>query len=70
MAAEAHQKTLAEHPEVMRKHHFDAASTWKLYHDSVRELDVWKDEFSDQIAAPRRSFPFTTVASASPKCMI
>lgn len=58
VADATHQKTLAEHPEIMRKYHFDPGSTWKLYHDSGAELDIWKDEFSDQIAARARVLAF------------
>jgi hypothetical protein len=58
VAAAAHGQILADHPDVMRKHHFDAGCTWKLYHDSGIEIDIWKDEFSDQIASRARVIPF------------
>jgi hypothetical protein len=57
VADSGHQKTLAEHSEVMRRHHFDPNCTWKLYHDSGAEIDIWKDEFSDQIAARAQVVP-------------
>jgi len=58
VAAAAHEKILAAHPEIMRQHHFDPVSTWKLYHESGIEIDIWKDEFSDQIAARARTIQF------------
>ncbi len=51
VAASTHEKILAANPDAMRARHFDPASTWKLYHDSGVEIDIWKDEFSDDIAA-------------------
>lgn len=50
VAAANHQAVLSSHPEVMRQCRFYPESTWKLYHDSGVEMDIWKDEFSDQIA--------------------
>jgi hypothetical protein len=46
-----HQEVLAAHPEVMRKHGFDPTCTYKLYHSSGIEIDIWKDEFTDAIVA-------------------
>jgi hypothetical protein len=58
VASAPHRQFLADHPDIMRKHHFDSGNTWKLYHDSGIEIDIWKDEFSDQIAARARTIPF------------
>ena len=49
VAAAGHMDQLAANPEVMRRHHFDSASTWKLYHESGVEVDIWKDEHADEI---------------------
>jgi hypothetical protein len=43
IAASGHEAVLAAHPEAMREHHFDPNCTWKLYHASGAEVDVWKD---------------------------
>jgi hypothetical protein len=51
VAAAAHRDILTANPEAMRACHFDPASTWKLYHDSGIEIDIWKDEHSDEITA-------------------
>jgi hypothetical protein len=51
VAAADHQDVLSSHPEVMRKCRFYPESTWKRYHDSGVEMDICKDEFSDQIAS-------------------
>jgi len=58
VAAADHEKILAANPDIMRQHHFNPASTWKLYHDSGIEIDIWKDEYSDQIAARARTIQF------------
>jgi len=55
VAAENHQDILAANPEVMRACHFDPGCTWKLYHESGVEIDIWKDEHSNGIAARARS---------------
>src|SRR5687768_7064405 len=44
VAATGHMNVLAASPDVMREFHFDPACTWKLYHDSGLEIDIWKDE--------------------------
>jgi hypothetical protein len=54
VAAAAHERILAENPQAMRARRFDPTSTWKLYHDSGVEIDIWKDENSDAIAARAR----------------
>jgi hypothetical protein len=51
VATTSHQQILEANPDAMRACHFDPASTWKLYHDSGIEIDIWKDEHSDEIAA-------------------
>ncbi|HEY4329721.1 MAG TPA: nucleotidyl transferase AbiEii/AbiGii toxin family protein [Phycisphaerae bacterium] len=58
VAAAGHQEILAAHQDTMRQFHFDPVATWKLYHNSGIEVDVWKDEFSDQIAARARIVTF------------
>ena len=58
VAAAGHQELLAAHPDVMRKFHFDPSSTWKLYHDSGVEIDIWKDEHTDGIAGRAQEVEF------------
>jgi hypothetical protein len=58
VAAVAQQQIFADHPDVMRKHHFDPACRGKLHHESGIEIDFWKDDFSDQIAARARTMAF------------
>ena len=66
VAAADHQAVLAAHSEAMQAHRFDPQCTWKLYHDSGIEIDVWKDEHSDGIAARAREVQWgnTTVRVA------
>jgi len=51
VAVANHQEILATNPDVMRACNFDASSTWKLYHSSGLDVDIWKDEHSDAIVA-------------------
>ena len=51
VASASHEQVLAAHPDVMASFHFDPACTWKLYHITGIEIDIWKDDYSDQIAA-------------------
>jgi len=54
VAASTHEAILAQHPDVMRTRHFDPKCTWKLYHDSGVELDIWKDDYVDGIITRSR----------------
>ena len=38
----------------MRDCGFDPACTWKLYHQSGIDIDVWKDQYSDAIVGRAR----------------
>lgn len=49
IAATGHEAVLASHAHAMREHRFDPASTWKLYHDSGAEVDIWKDAHVDDM---------------------
>ena len=49
VAATGHMEVLAAHPAAMEKHHFDPSCTFKLYHHSGLEVDLWKDEHADDI---------------------
>lgn len=49
VAEPGHEDTLADHPEVMRRHGFDPESTWKLYHRSGIDIDLWKDKHAADI---------------------
>lgn len=44
-----HERLLAARPDVMRRHRFDPTCTWKLYHDSGVDIDIWKDAHVDEI---------------------
>src|SRR5258705_1399281 len=44
-----HMKVLAANGPIMQEHHFDPSCTFKLYHESGIDVDIWKDEFSSQI---------------------
>lgn len=50
VAVTGHANVLEQNSKVMRKFHFDPACTWKLYHESGVDIDIWKDKFSDEIA--------------------
>ena len=60
VAAPEHQEILRANPEAMRACHFDPGTTWKLYHDSGVEIDIWKDEHSAEIAARASTIQFAT----------
>ena len=49
VAQPGHAEILARHPEVMRKHGFDPGCTWKLYHRSGIDVDLWKDQHAPDI---------------------
>ena len=49
VAASGHRDAFDRNGDAMRRHGFDPSSTWKLYHQSGVEIDLWKDEFSDEI---------------------
>jgi hypothetical protein len=49
VAVSGHDQTLAAHADVMQKHHFDSSCTYKLYHQSGVQIDLWKDEHADAI---------------------
>jgi hypothetical protein len=58
VASASHQEILRANPQVMRQFHFYPECTWKLYHDSGVEIDIWKDEYSQDIAARAGTVPF------------
>ncbi|MEM6394316.1 MAG: nucleotidyltransferase [Planctomycetota bacterium] len=50
-----HESILASHPDVMERHGFDHECTWKLYHRSGIEIDLWKDKHAaDTVDRARR----------------
>ena len=49
VAASGHPEILAAHPAETEKHHFDPTCTYKLYHQSGVQVDIWKDEHADGI---------------------
>lgn len=55
VAAAEHEGKLRSSADAMRRHHFDPTCTWKLYHDSGIEIDIWKDEHATGIADRART---------------
>jgi len=49
LAVAGHMDIFAAHPAEMEKHHFDPTCTYKLYHRSGVQVDLWKDHHADQI---------------------
>jgi len=72
VAAAGHEPTLAAHGDAMCKHHFDPDCTWKLYHASGAQIDLWKDEHSDGIVhrAREASIAGRTIRIADPHDLI
>jgi hypothetical protein len=58
VASAGHQDVRAANPDAMRKFHFDPSSTRELHHDSRVEIDIWKDEHTDGIAARGKELEF------------
>ena len=46
IAAAQYEDVLAGQAAAMRRHHFDPSCTWKLYHESGAQIDIWKDRYS------------------------
>ncbi len=42
---------LERNPDVMREFHFDPSCTWKLYHESGTDVDIWKDQYADELVS-------------------
>jgi hypothetical protein len=51
VAVTGHMDVFASHPAEMEKYHFDPTCTYKLYHQSGVQVDLWKDEHADRIVA-------------------
>jgi hypothetical protein len=49
IAVAGHENSFAAHPTVMENHHFDPTCTYKLYHQSGVQIDLWKDEHANEI---------------------
>src|SRR5687767_5554986 len=43
VAVTGHMDRFAAHPAEMERHHFDPSCTYKLYHQSGVQVDLWKD---------------------------
>lgn len=54
VATPDHEAVLSRHGDAMRAHGFDPACTWKLYHTTGGEVDLWKDEHAAGIVARAR----------------
>jgi len=72
VASTGHERRLDENPDAMRRHGFDPARTWKLYHRSGAQVDLWKDGFADQIIARAQAVRLAghTVKVAEPHDLI
>ena len=51
VAVTGHMELFAAHPAEMEKYHFDPTCTYKLYHQSGVQVDLWKDQHADRIVA-------------------
>lgn len=51
IAAADHESVLAANPDAMRRFGFDPGCTWKLYHGTGVEIDIWKDDHTDAMIA-------------------
>ncbi len=49
VATAGHVELLSANPEEMEQFHFDPSCAHKLYHQSGVQVDIWKDEYADQI---------------------
>jgi len=49
VAVTGHMDIFSAHPTEMEKHHFSPDCIHKLYHKSGIQVDLWKDEHSDEI---------------------
>jgi len=67
-----HMQTLAERSDAMRKWHFDPNCTWMLYHESGVDIDIWKDEFADEIVGRAKTIELmgTNLKIAEPHDLI
>lgn len=54
IAVTGHMNIFASHPNEMEKHHFSADCMHKLYHQSGVQVDLWKDEYADEIISRAR----------------
>jgi predicted nucleotidyltransferase len=51
VAVTGHMDVFAAHPTEMEKFHFDPTCTYKLYHQSGVQVDLWKHQHADRIVA-------------------
>ena len=51
VAVTGHMDIFTAHPAELDKHHFAPDCVHKLYHQSGIQVDLWKDEYADQIVA-------------------
>jgi hypothetical protein len=58
VASSSHEQILQANGAAMSAHGFDPSSTWKLYHTSGVEIDIWKDQYADDIANRAKSMQF------------
>ena len=72
VAEAGHEERLAASPEIMKKHGFDPSCTWKLYHRSGIDIDLWKDPHVGDIVerAVRRKLGDRFVKVAEPHDLI
>jgi len=49
VAQPGHMETFKANAKVMQRFGFDPGCTWKLYHDSGIDIDIWKDDHASAI---------------------
>jgi len=49
IARSGHEAVLGSQPDQMKQFGFDPSCTWKLYHRSGAEIDIWKDEYVEDM---------------------
>jgi len=49
IAQSNHEAILQKSGESMERFGFDPSCTWKLYHETGIEVDLWKDRFADEM---------------------
>jgi hypothetical protein len=54
VAVTGHIDILAANPAAMKKYNFDPTCTFKLYHNSGVQIDLWKDEHANEIVQRAR----------------
>ncbi|MEM7681024.1 MAG: nucleotidyltransferase [Planctomycetota bacterium] len=72
VAEPGHEDVLSDHPGAMKRCGFDPGCTWKLYHRSGVQIDLWKDKHAPGIVdrAVRRKLGDRFVKVADPHDLV